>query len=1134
MSNLSNKSRVRLAKAVTVLTSVTTMLSMSGVMYLAPTALAVVPADYGLQEGWTISAAGSDDPDVYIVNELGYKRLFLNPVIFNFYGHLGGFAAVHNVSAATRDAFGTSGLFRNCETNDPKVYGLGTTGEDVGMLHWVNTSGAQAVADDPNFFKKVFCINNNEFNWYPKGADYMSVNDVPNYSRQPSVSPTGPISVSLAYDNPAAGSIVDGQARYDLAHFMFSGSGSVTKVKLKRIGISADASITNVYLYDGIKRLTDAATVSDSHITFNDAAGIFSAGRTISVLADINGDSGETIGVQVVEVNGTAVTPVSGNLHTIATATIATLAMNATTTPNDGDNGDDDDDNGDTDPANDVSIWQNIVTVGQRYIWLKTVQFRVVGSVVTSDVQNFRLYVDGVAVGSAVAQADSNGYLVFDMSGSPIKMETGSRTLKVLANIVGGSNKEFYLSLRQKSDIWVTDSQYGAAVLSTGTFPVGDVDNDIEVAQGTLTITKTPDSPSGDVVKDASGVVLARYEVKAAGEKLKIENLRVDFQHGDNGGSTVATNVTELRNGALFANGVQVGSTADINEDSNTTTYTEYSLGSSLIVTPGSPVTLEVRSDIKDGDTTDNMLADDVITARIIAGSSNVQRLVSLNYFSNTLQAGSALTVKTGSLTVSKYTGYANQSVVSPKNGVKMGHWSVTAASSEDVNINTVDITQTTGTGTTFADDLSDAYVKVWNDAGAVIYTSPVKTSLSTTASNSYTTNFTIPKNKTYQVEFWGNLDSGFANTDVLVSAFDVSGVTTGSSTTVNVTRVDGQTITGAAGAFTVANGTVPVARLINGGQTANVYNFTITPTYDDYYLDEVYVDILTPTTASSSGAVANVFLKEGTTTLASAVINATTGSASFTGLNKSLAQAAGTKTFSVDVQFSNVGVGANDTGGNVTLYLDGYKQRNSAGTITTVKGLATATYAANAHYDVKGYPTFTNVALSSTVLAGGTQTLFKTSVSATGGQIAWNDITFTVSSNSAAGNFGAAGDWKLFENGVDISGISGTASVSDVGTTTRVEFDFGTERVISAGNSVTLELKTTVSGTLAANDSVTTKLTEGLGSTVSTDDSVDQAAKATSFVWTDQSQASHATTTDDWFTDGLVKSLAQSQTLTK
>jgi len=136
-----------------------------------------------LKEGDIISASGSDDPDIYIANDWGYKRLFLNPVIFGFYGHLGGFSNVKTTTSTTRDTMVTSGLFRNCETDDPKVYGVEVTAEDAGTLHWVNTTGEQAVADDSDFFKKVFCINSNEFSWYPQGTDYTSVNQVPVYSR---------------------------------------------------------------------------------------------------------------------------------------------------------------------------------------------------------------------------------------------------------------------------------------------------------------------------------------------------------------------------------------------------------------------------------------------------------------------------------------------------------------------------------------------------------------------------------------------------------------------------------------------------------------------------------------------------------------------------------------------------------------------------------------------------------------------------------------------------------------------------------------------------------------------------------------------------------------------------------------
>lgn len=160
------------------------------------------PSDYKLKEGDIVGAASAGDPDIYIINEFGFKRLFLNPVIFNFYGHLGGFSKVKKVAPIARDAFIVSGLFRNCETNDQKVYGVETTGEDTGTLHWVNTTGSQAVADDPNFFKKVFCINNNEFKWYKQGTPYTSVNQIPAYSRKTAVA--GPVSTPTPTPKPTS------------------------------------------------------------------------------------------------------------------------------------------------------------------------------------------------------------------------------------------------------------------------------------------------------------------------------------------------------------------------------------------------------------------------------------------------------------------------------------------------------------------------------------------------------------------------------------------------------------------------------------------------------------------------------------------------------------------------------------------------------------------------------------------------------------------------------------------------------------------------------------------------------------------------------------------------------------------
>ncbi|MDP3954298.1 MAG: hypothetical protein Q8Q06_02685, partial [bacterium] len=259
--NLTKKNRARLRKSFSVFTALTSMLVLSGFVYLAP-AMAAVPGDFGLMEGDTVSATGSSDPDVYIVNEHGYKRLFLNPVIFGFYGHLGGFANVKSVSSATRDAFPTSGLFRNCEANTQAVYGVSVSGEDTGMLHHVNVTGDQAVAQDANFFKKVFCINNNEFNWYTNnganfGTPYTSVNQVPDYSREPgeTPAPTGPLSVSLAPGNPVAKTITLNATGVEFLRARFSGSGTVTSLTVKRLGAGETNDFLNVYIYDGATRL---------------------------------------------------------------------------------------------------------------------------------------------------------------------------------------------------------------------------------------------------------------------------------------------------------------------------------------------------------------------------------------------------------------------------------------------------------------------------------------------------------------------------------------------------------------------------------------------------------------------------------------------------------------------------------------------------------------------------------------------------------------------------------------------------------------------------------------------------------------------------------------------------------------
>lgn len=106
--------------------------------------------------------------DVYIIKLVGvekYKRLILNPEIFNQYGHLK-WENIKTISQAELDGFETSDLVR--AIGDEQVYKLYPNG-DIGEKRWIKT------ADDFTGFgyklNAIYEINSFERNFYATGLD---------------------------------------------------------------------------------------------------------------------------------------------------------------------------------------------------------------------------------------------------------------------------------------------------------------------------------------------------------------------------------------------------------------------------------------------------------------------------------------------------------------------------------------------------------------------------------------------------------------------------------------------------------------------------------------------------------------------------------------------------------------------------------------------------------------------------------------------------------------------------------------------------------------------------------------------------------------------------------------------------
>ena len=949
----------------------------------------------------------------------------------------------------------------------------------------------------------------------------------------------GTLGVALAIDNPASGTLVAGQATADLAHFTFTGSGTVTGVKLKRIGVSADSTPSNVYLFNGATRLTDAASVaSNGEVNFNVPAGIFTVNgsTTIAVKSDItSGTSGQTVGVMLVSYSTAAGTVAtngpSGNIHSIASATLAAVSA-GTVTPT----------GATLTPGPNVTVWQSTLSVSQRDVWMRRISLRNVGSASASAFQNLKLYVNGVQVATA-AGLDVNGYVTFDLTAAPVSLVAGSRIVRVDADIISGASRTVHFSLRQAADVDFVDSSFGVNIVPTSTpWEPAAASTISGTSGGSLTIEKDVSSPSTNVVNNGSDVNLGTFKFTAYGEAIKVETLRASYAASD-------ANITELRNGRILIGGVQYGSTATLNEDSHATTaYTSYTVNYTFM--PGVPVLVEIHSDIYDNDGTDHITAGtDTIAAKFAIGSSNAIRQDSLGSFNAPATAVSAntLTIASTAVTLTKNSNYANQSTVLPAANFKIGSWNLAGSSVEDVLLSTLSFDINESTGTAFDEgDITNMYVVIKNSSGAIVaQPSPIATLSTGGQDNNFSIGYTLPKNQNVTIELYANLAddtqddtastaSGAALAIVATDAFDtvfqISGTSIVSGATVTAgdgsTTVAGQAIAYAAATITATvDASSPVASIAYDNQTVTSAAFKLAAVTAGFNVTDVTLTVADATT------VQNVMLYDGANLLATVPGGATV---TFSGLTWNV-PANTNKILTVKLQLGAVGIGAGTTGASVLTTLTAFTAVNTSTGVS-----ATGTESDPAAADLAVYaaiPTITKVALADNTLNNtANRPLLKFSVTSNGGDVAWAYLFFDTShdTDTALATDATTGVtvWDITSN-AEVAGVftNTTNIVAGVDTTGSVKFVPTAEQVVSG--TKTYELRGTITSANATGDFVTVTLANDSTARVASDQLTDIDADTDApIIWSDMSAASHATTTNDWTSDFGVKNLPISDSL--
>ena len=892
----------------------------------------------------------------------------------------------------------------------------------------------------------------------------------------PTPVPTGAgLTVMLASNNPASGSVVgvsgSGSALNPILRLTFLNGDNaevmITGLKLKRIGISADASVTNAYLFDGAVRLTDGSAVSTTVVNFNNSAGLFKVpaggSKTISVLADIDGSASETVGFQLVSAsdvtsNSSSVKgfyPLTGNLMTIADATLAGVNFNATTTPA----------AASVDPQDGYTVWQNSTVVTTRAVDLTRITFRRTGSVKNTDLQNFKLYIDGMQVGSSQQMAvnsNAENVVTFDLTGSPKRLEAGTRIIKLLADIVGGSSLTFTMHLWNVADATFVDSQYLANVLAqanSATFTKRS-SGEQTVNSGTLTITKMTNSPSGDIVDGANNVTLAKFEFKAAGEKIKVENLILSAVV-----STAA--VDSLRNGAVYANGVQIGSTTTLKDNGAATPTTTYNFGSSLIVEPGSPVTVEVKADIFDNDGTNSIVSGTTIIARLEGASTNnngtgLVSATTLDVPSSDTD-GNTLTVKQGSLALSKYPSYTNQTAVPPLTAYKIGHYSLTAATSESVNLTAINVA---------VDETSSFMTNLYVKYGTV--TSSVKPTLTNT--NTWSINHNLAAGSTIDVMVYADVNSSATGTGTV--DLDIDGTTASSAVSADSSVVTGQSIVYSTGSFTADFASTPQNQTVSGNQEVEIGRWKWTSSYQNYTITEIKIDpdVSTNSSDNAEDVISSVTLWDGSLQVGQAQsfnnidTNGSTGGYYFTGLSVPVA-ASTVKTLAVKATLGIPSTTAGNSGLRIVPSLTFTKYQDPQGTVTEID----ADDDGNSTYVYRTVPTISQIDLTNNAIANGQVVdmyKFKVTAPAQGDvfvkqfklDLSWSDVNVQ---NLEVESI------KLLKDGVDITasvsivGDDGQTAESTTGVTESdasivVTWDGTTEDTIGAGASTTYTIRGT------------------------------------------------------------------------
>ena len=724
--------------------------------------------------------------------------------------------------------------------------------------------------------------------------------------------PATGLAVSLASTNPAAGSLISspssGSARVPVmaVNFTAGNSGAVTLsgVNFKKTGVLSDSAISGAYLTQNGQVVAQYNSLNSGALSFSGLNLSIPAGQTVTLTLaiDVSGglSPGNTTGFALTgatafDSNNTAITPsgafpLNGSVFTVTTvtnpslATVSIASSSIGTQVTAGTQG------------NIVGAWN--VTVGNSPVYLQNINFHVIGSANVTSLQNVKLLVNGTQVGQTLSSVPANGMADFNASASPAKLQTGSNNVQVVADVMGSPSYTFQFEILNGYDVLAVDSQYNVPV-SVGNN--GGTGTGVKIMQGQITVNQDANTPTGNIARGQSGVVLAKYDIYAAGEAVKVKFL--DFNILLSGASTSQTLANNIQNVSITDDaGNQVGTSINQPPSSNSCSgvaspssgYTALTAGTATNATAlvsqtqyndcfgtsGSPINyivpanttrvLSLKADIQSTATFST------ITANLSGDANNLQGMTSSVTGSTSGISGVALTMVASSLGVSQNNALGTQNVSAGTTGIKIGSYAFSASSAEGVNVNTVSVQLTPSSAVGAFQNL-----KLMVNGTQFGTTQGVVSGESTYSFSGSA--FSVPAGSTVNVDVYADSLSAATGTySPATTLVGYTGVGAVSYTSVSFsgsygsTAINGQNVSfNGNPALTIAadSSNPPAGQIVQNtpGNTLAVFRFSETSNVESVKVTQLnVVDTVTSTTAVKA-AFSNVKLYNGSTLLGTA-----------------------------------------------------------------------------------------------------------------------------------------------------------------------------------------------------------------------------------------------------------------------